>query len=638
MSPPDLTQSTGSRAGPSPEWRALFEVWKDRLFEPAIPLERLSPDSRRLISSAGAICHAIVMGEIRPDVAPEAASLLDVARGWVAPTTPLQRAWLEYQDLCLSNARRLHADAEEKLRTAEARLLAATERAHVHVADAIPAELARRLDEATAIAANAEHELPHLIRRLKVERDAVLAAIDCELDDANASLARMNAERVAAATALDAALRTYNDAIAGLTRRKAKNLLRPDVTSTDEVKSELLEQKRAAESESVRLKQKLASLDGRIEQEKQRRERLQTARDAEERRVKGLISQAQAHAEQAIREVERLRAEIAAHHDRAARAMAQTAQEAGHAVKVAQDLVAKLSQPLMPLDKVAGPHPRKRESFVYLHLCSNRPLSDYHSSHPSTLDGFESRGAGLWILRGQPCHKDALQRAFPEAVQGEPEPTEKQYVNRWTLDAGQVPARDRERIEPLLAAMHSMLCCSTSLDAYFALDWYKAHDKAKDQWHNTEVGQMVYQAKYQGRRDLVATLAARLSEFIRVHPLYSRARLVAAVPCLPSKQYDLPRHLCATLARLVKKVDAAGALHKVRETKPMKDIDDPAEKLANVAEAFRADALSIAGDDVILVDDTYGSGITLWEVARTLRNAGARRVLGITCTKNRGNR
>lgn len=184
--------------------------------------------------------------------------------------------------------------------------------------------------------------------------------------------------------------------------------------------------------------------------------------------------------------------------------------------------------------------------------------------------------------------------------------------------------------------MRSVLCCSTSLDAYFALDWYKALDADTNQWHNSEVGEMVYHAKYHGRRDLVAALAARLSELIRVHPLYSSARLVAAVPCLPSKQYDLPRHLCATLSPLINKMDATGALHKVRETKPMKDIDDHTEKLANVTQAFRADALSIAGDDVILVDDTYGSGTTLWEVARTLRVAGARRVLGITCAKNRG--
>ncbi len=632
MSPPDLTQSTGFRAGPSPEWRALFEVWKDKSFNLTAPVERLSPESRRLISGAGALCHAIVMGEVRSDVAPECASILEVARGWAAPATPLQRAWVEYQDLCLSHARQVHADAEEELRTAEARLLTATERARVHVPDAVLAELVRRLDDANAAAASAERGLPQVISTLEAERKQALTPVDEALSIARASLDRLGTELADATAVLNEARNRYRDAQEKLIRRPARKL---GAAIPSEVEH-LLEQRQTAESESMHLERVVADLKARIDQEREQGEHLKARRDVEERRFNDLVSQTRAGARHLRQQADDVHQQIAAHHERAACLLAQQVQKEAQAVTVAQNRIAELSPGLMPLGEVAGPHPRKRESFAYLHLCSNRPLSAHHSSFPSILDGFESRGAGLWTLRGQPCHKDALQLAFPEAVQGETEPTEKPYVTRWTLDAGQVPARDRERIEPLLTVMHSVLCCSTSLDAYFALDWYKAHDEATAQWHNSEVGEMVYQAKYHGRRDLVATLAARLSMLIRVHPLYSRARLVAAVPCLPSKQYDLPRHLCATLAPLVKKVDATGALHKVRETKPMKDIDDHAEKLANVSQAFRADALSIAGDDVVIIDDTYGSGTTLWEVARTLRNAGARRVLGITCAKNRG--
>jgi predicted amidophosphoribosyltransferase/predicted nucleic acid-binding Zn-ribbon protein len=632
MSPLDPTQSTGSHAGPSPEWRALFEVWKDRSFDLAIPPERLSPDSRRLISSAGALCHAIVMGEVRPDVAPESASLLDVARGWAAPATPLQQAWLEYQDLCLSNASRLHADAEQDLRTAEARLLAAKEHARNQGPDAVPAELVRNCDDANAAAARAQQSLPQVISTLEAERKRALSPVDEALNVASASLDRLETDLADATTALHGARHRYKDAQEKLIRRRARKL---GAQVPSEVE-QLLEQRRTAESASADLERVVVDLKARIDQERERIEHLQATRDAEERRFNDRVSQARIDARHLRQQADGVQQQIAALRDRAARLLAQEVQKEAHAVTVAQNRIAELSPGLMPLGEVAGPHPRKRESFAYLHLRSNRPLSAHHSSFPSILDGFESRGVGLWTIRGQPCHKDALQLAFPEAVQGEMEPTEQPYVTRWTLDAGQVPARDRERIEPLLTAMHSVLCCSTSLDAYFALDWYKAHDEATAQWHNSKVGEMVYQAKYHGRRDLVATLAARLSTLIRVHPIYSGARLVAAVPCLPNKQYDLPRHLCATLAPLVKKVDATGALHKVRETKPMKDIDNHAEKLANVSQAFRADALSIAGDDVVIIDDTYGSGTTLWEVARTLRNAGARRVLGITCAKNRG--
>lgn len=631
MSPPDSTSQTDLRAGPSPEWRALFEVWRDRSFEPAIPLESLSPDSRRLISDAGALCHAIVMGEVCSDVTPESASLLDVARGWATPVTPLQRAWLEYQDACLSHGRQLLAKAEKELRRGEARLLAAKERASNSVPDAVPAELARRLDDAREAAASAERDLPDLVRRLASERDAAIAPMDQALDEARSSLARMNAEYAAAALGLDAARRRYNDAIAVLTRRKAKNLLRPDDASTDEVKPEWLERRSTAESECLRLEQVITDLLTRIEQARLHCEELQASRDTEERRVSTRISGAQDLVRRLRREADEIQAEIKATHDRAVRLLAHQVHTEANAVAAVRDQIAALRLALMPLNDVAPAAPRKRDSFAYLHLCAIKPLATHHSSFPSTLDGFECHGAGLWTLRGQPCHRDDLQLAFPDAVQGRLEPT-----GSWTLDAAQLPGKDQVRIRPLLTAMRSALCCSTSLDAYFALDWYKSHDAVTDQWHNSDVGEMVYQAKYRGRRDLVRTLASLLAAFVDAHPLFSSARLMVAVPCLPSKQYDLPRHLCATLAALVKKVDATGSLRKVRETKPMKDIDDHAEKLANVSQAFLADALSIAGDDVVLIDDTYGSGITLWEVARTLRNAGARRVLGITCAKNRG--
>lgn len=632
MSSPDPTQSTGSRAGPSPEWRTLFEVWRDRSFDLAIPLERLSQDSRRLISGAGALCHAIVMGEVRSDVAPESASLLDVARGWAAPATPLQRAWLEYQDLCLSNARRLHADAEKELRTAEARLLAATEHARNHVPDAVPAEMVRTFDDANAAAARAEQSLPQVISTLEAERKRALSPVDEALNVARRYLDRIGTELADATAAMNDARHRYKDAQEKLIRRPARKL---GAAVPSEVEH-LLEQRRTAESAYVALERVVADLKAHIDQERERSEHLQATRDAEERRFNDRVSQARTEARHLRQQADGVQQQIAAHHDRAARLLAQEVQNEALAVKVAQNRIAELSPVLMPLAEVAGCHPRKRESFAYLHLCSNRPLAAHHSSFPSILDGFESRGAGLWILRGQPCHKDALQLAFPGAVQGEPEPTEKPYVNRWTLDAGQVPARDRERIDAVLTAMRNSLCIGTALDSCFALDWYSSTSNSEGEWNRHAIGEMVYLAKYNNRKDIADMLAYELATFVRAHPCYARARLVAAVPCLPSKQYDLPRDLCATLALLINKMDATGALHKVRETKPMKDIDDHTEKLANVSRAFRADALSIAGDDVILIDDTYGSGVTLWEVGRALRDAGAKRILGLTCAKNWG--
>lgn len=46
----------------------------------------------------------------------------------------------------------------------------------------------------------------------------------------------------------------------------------------------------------------------------------------------------------------------------------------------------------------------------------------------------------------------------------------------------------------------------------------------------------------------------------------------------------------------------------------------------------------VAGDirekDIIIVDDLYQSGFTMWTVAQLLKKKGARKVLGLACVKS----
>lgn len=49
-------------------------------------------------------------------------------------------------------------------------------------------------------------------------------------------------------------------------------------------------------------------------------------------------------------------------------------------------------------------------------------------------------------------------------------------------------------------------------------------------------------------------------------------------------------------------------------------------------------AIEITGDvegkSVILIDDLYQSGSTMWTVAKLLKKKGAKRVLGLACVKS----
>ena len=72
-------------------------------------------------------------------------------------------------------------------------------------------------------------------------------------------------------------------------------------------------------------------------------------------------------------------------------------------------------------------------------------------------------------------------------------------------------------------------------------------------------------------------------------------------------------------------------LRKVRDNLPQSGIDDPAERRANVLDAYEpVSPEQFAGKRLLLVDDICTTGATLGECARVLKAAGAAEVLCLT--------
>ena len=72
-------------------------------------------------------------------------------------------------------------------------------------------------------------------------------------------------------------------------------------------------------------------------------------------------------------------------------------------------------------------------------------------------------------------------------------------------------------------------------------------------------------------------------------------------------------------------------LRKVRDNPPQSGIDDPAERRANVLDAYEpVSPEQFAGKRLLLVDDICTTGATLGECARVLKAAGAAEVLCLT--------
>ena len=72
---------------------------------------------------------------------------------------------------------------------------------------------------------------------------------------------------------------------------------------------------------------------------------------------------------------------------------------------------------------------------------------------------------------------------------------------------------------------------------------------------------------------------------------------------------------------------------KVRETQMLQALPLD-EKLKALCGAIEITG-DVEGKSIILIDDLYQSGSTMWTVAKLLKKRGARRVLGMGCVKSR---
>ncbi len=183
---------------------------------------------------------------------------------------------------------------------------------------------------------------------------------------------------------------------------------------------------------------------------------------------------------------------------------------------------------------------------------------------------------------------------------------------------------------------------TNELDYCVALDFLRSNPESD---HRTEVGELVYQSKSMGDRDAATSLAYKLGVLLkRMHKLSSaRQHRLSFVPPNPLKEFDLPRHLCELL---VKNEEVSSLLDPQqpliesvlkRPKAPIKNLSVE-EKAVNWNKLIEDEQIEINGDptgcSVIVVDDLYQSGTTLWSYAKYLKARGAIEVIGLVCVKN----
>jgi len=143
------------------------------------------------------------------------------------------------------------------------------------------------------------------------------------------------------------------------------------------------------------------------------------------------------------------------------------------------------------------------------------------------------------------------------------------------------------------------------------------------------VRRAVHRFKYEGERGLAAELGALVAARVAADLAIGTA-LDVVVPAVlhPARArlrgYDQAALLATEVARLVD-LPLRAPLRRVRLSRPQVELDRAA-RAENVRGAFIAEAGSLRGLRVALIDDVATTGATLAAVSGALRAAGAREV------------
>ena len=154
----------------------------------------------------------------------------------------------------------------------------------------------------------------------------------------------------------------------------------------------------------------------------------------------------------------------------------------------------------------------------------------------------------------------------------------------------------------------------------------------------TEMGDLLYRLKYRSDENAVPELVEAAANFL-LNTWQISDELDGIVPVPPSvtTRESQPVVLVATALAAKLGIELlVDVVIKREQTPQLKDVQDGEERLRILSGKFIVDASQTSGKTLLLFDDIYGSGATLGEVCRVLRNPGlATKVYALALTRKR---
>jgi hypothetical protein len=255
------------------------------------------------------------------------------------------------------------------------------------------------------------------------------------------------------------------------------------------------------------------------------------------------------------------------------------------------------------------------------------------------VTGFEGLGGASWQVTatshdGLRRVKSLMELAFPGVSCTLPTSGLAALTASQTFQLTNADGLDPD-IMKLLTSQTAAVCIIDAADVSECLGWYrlpKATDASPEDWPYTELGSLVYSAKYRGQRAEAETVLRRMAGLIQPHPLLSTAQAIASVPPSGANtgRFDWPAISARSLANWMK-VPCVPIL-RTRSVVPQKNVTNMDERRANQEGSMQVE-VNLAAQRTLVVDDLYMGGESMREAVRALRAAGASTVFGLSAAK-----
>jgi predicted amidophosphoribosyltransferase len=137
----------------------------------------------------------------------------------------------------------------------------------------------------------------------------------------------------------------------------------------------------------------------------------------------------------------------------------------------------------------------------------------------------------------------------------------------------------------------------------------------------SEVGELLYRLKYRHDKTAIQPLADTVADFLRDKWVLPIDLIIPAAPSI-SRSVQPVRVVAEVLADRIGIPVSKTCLKKIKQTPQLKDIIGYDERREILADAFDVHTKTTAGKNILLFDDVFGSGATVWHITETLKQKG----------------